>query len=258
MIWNKINILFTGLGGNDSALQSLVNSNKVNFVHFPTIEIGEAKLTRDERDKIGVADSYDFIIFTSINAVKYFLLNYNSDFSKLNCKTKIVAIGEKTASVLIENSIDVDLIPTSSSSKSLDELLSGKLVNKKLILIPGSRLSKADLFKALETKGAMVDFIVIYENTIPKNISKIEKNSILKTNFDLFVFTSPSTFNNFISLFDIDDVKSFFTKKDIAAIGQVTKEAIEKENISVNIVPTEYNLDSLTTEIKKYYKLNWV
>ena len=99
---NRINILFTGFSGNDSSLQPLIDSDKVNFVHFPTIQIGEAKLTREERDKIDVADSYDFIIFTSINAVKYFLLNYNNDFSKLSCKTTIVAIGEKTASILIK------------------------------------------------------------------------------------------------------------------------------------------------------------
>ena len=253
---SKTNILFTGLGGNDSALKPLLNSNKVNFVHFPTIEIGEAKLTREEKDKIEVADSYDFLIFTSTNAVKYFLRNYKNDYSKLSCKTKIAAIGEKTASILIKNSIDVDLIPTNSSSESLDKLLKEELVHEKSILIPGSRLSKADLSNSLESKGALVDFIVIYENHIPENISAQEEENVFNTDFDLFVFTSPSTFYNFISLFNIDDVNRYFTNKIIAVIGPVTKEAIEKENLTVNIMPGEYNLNSLTTEIKNYYKLN--
>jgi len=253
---NRINILFTGLSGNDSSLQPLINTDKVNFIHFPTIEIGEAKLTLGERDKIDVADSYDFIIFTSINAVKYFLLNYNNDFSILSSKTEIVSIGEKTASILIENSIDVDLIPTNSSSESLNELLTEKLVNGKSILIPGSRLSKADLSNSLEMKGAMVDFIVVYENGVPNNISSNIFDDVVSTDIDLFVFTSPSTFYNFVSLFNIVDVESFFTNKIIAAIGPVTKEAIEKEYLNVDIIPSEYNLDSLTIEIKNYYKLN--
>lgn len=253
---NRINILFTGLSGNDSTLQPLITSDKVNFVHFPTIEIREAKLTREERGKIKVADSYDYLIFTSTNAVKSFLQHYENDFSKLSSKTTVVAIGEQTASLLIESSIDVDLIPISSSSESLDKLLTEKLVNKKSILIPGSRLSKVDLFNSLETKGAMVDFIAIYENQIPKNIFRFEKESILNTSFDLFVFTSPSTFYNFVSLLNINDVESFFANKIIATIGPVTKEAIEKENLSVSIIPNEYNLNALTNEIRNYYKLN--
>lgn len=253
---NKINILFTGLGGNHSSLKSLANSDKVNFINFPTIEIGKSELTLKEKDKINVAGNYDYIIFTSINAVKYFLHNYRKDSSKINSYTKIVAIGEKTASVLLENNIDVDLIPASSSSASINELLSDKLVDKKSILIPGSRLSKVDLFNSLEMKGAMVDFIVVYENRILKNVENEVLDSIINAGIDLFVFTSPSTFYNFVSLFNVDDVESFFANKSIAAIGPVTKEAIGKENLEVNIMPGEYNLNSLTREIEKYYKLN--
>ncbi len=253
---SKINILYTGLSGTDSGLQSLNNSGKVNFINFPTIEIVNSKLTIEEKDKIDVADSYDYIIFTSINAVKYFLNHYENDSSNLNCKTKIVAIGKKTASILIDNNIDVDLIPENSSSNCLDKLLTEQLVNKKSILIPGSRLAKADLSNSLEIKGALVDFIVVYENEIPKNIDSNDINNVTNKDINLFVFTSPSTFYNFVSIFNIENVELFFESKIIATIGLVTKDAIEKENLSVNIMPSEYNLSSLVIEIKKYYKLN--
>ncbi len=253
---SKINILFTGLGVSDFSIQSLANCDKVNFINFPTIEIGKSELTREEKEKINVVENYDYIVFTSINAVKYFLHHYINDFSKLSSTTKIVAIGKKTSSLLLENGIDVDLIPTNSSSESLNKLLTEKLVSKKSILIPGSRLSKADLFNSLEMKGAMVDFVVVYENTIPKNIESDTFDDLVNTEIDLFVFTSPSSFYNFVSLFNIANVESFFANKIIAAIGHVTKSAIEKEKINVNIIPSEYNLNSLATEIKNYYKLN--
>ncbi|MCF6268685.1 MAG: uroporphyrinogen-III synthase [Melioribacteraceae bacterium] len=253
---NKINILFTGLSGNDSALQSLIKSDKVNFIHFPTIEIRKSELSREEKNKINNADSYDFLIFTSINAAKYFLQLYENDFSTLSYTTNIVAIGEKTASVLLNNNIDVDLISNNSSSESLDELLTEKLVSKKTILIPGSRLSRVNLFNSLKVKGAMVDFITIYENEIPEKISNIEKEKIRNTKINLIVFTSPSTFYNFVSIFNVDDVKEYFSDKVIATLGPVTKRALEQENLSVEILPSKYNLNSLTTEIRNYYKLN--
>jgi uroporphyrinogen-III synthase len=256
MISNRINILFTGLSGNDSSFQLLDNSGKFNFIHFPTIEIGKSELFGEEKSKIKVADSYDYIVFTSTNAVKYFILHYENDLSKLNCSTKIVAIGEKTASVLLNNNIDVDLIPSNSSSVSLGELLNENLVHGKSILIPGSKLSKVDLLNTLESKGAMVDFVAVYENKIPQNILRTTKKSISEMNFDLFIFTSPSTFYNFLTIFEINDVHDYFSGKLIAAIGPVTTEAIEKHELKVNIIPSEYNLNSLTKEITNYYKID--
>ncbi|MDA3860699.1 MAG: uroporphyrinogen-III synthase [Melioribacteraceae bacterium] len=253
---DKINILFTGLSGNDSALQNLSNSDKVNLIHFPTIEISETILSIEEKDKINIADDYNYLIFTSINAVKYFLLHYRKDYSKLNCKAKIVAIGEKTTSLLLNNNIDVDLIPSNSSSGSIDKLLTNNLVNQKSILIPGSSIAKSDLFNSLESKGALVDFIAVYKNMIPKNISDSLMDRVRNTNFNLFVYTSPSTFYNFVSLFKIDNVQNYFSNKLIATIGPVTTEAIKKQNLIVNIEPNEYNLSSLTKNILDYYKLN--
>lgn len=252
----KINILFTGISGSDLALKSLINSDKINFIHFPTIEIGKANLSINDLNKIKFADSYDYIVFTSINAVKYFVNLYGDDFTNLSRKTKIVAIGEKTASALIDKQIDVDLIPHNSSSNSLNSLLKAELVANKSILIPCSRLSKSDLSISLESKGAMVDLIVVYENNVPQNISDSLKQNILSMEIDLFIFTSPSTFYNFISIFEIKDINRYFANKTIASIGPVTTEAINKHNLKVSIEPSEYNLNSLSKHILNYYKLN--
>ncbi len=252
---SKLNILYTGLNIDNKTLAPLINSDKTNFIHFPTIEIEEAKLRNDDLNKIENANKYDYLIFTSINGVKYFLKKYNNDFSTLSCSTKVVAIGKKTASLLLNNNIDVDLIPPNSSSESIDELLTANLINGKSVLIPGSLLSKTDLVNSLESKGAMVDFIAIYENNIPKNISDNSLKAIEKKNIDLLVFTSPSTFYNFISIFKIENPQQYFANKKIATIGTVTKGAIEKENLHVDIVPQNFNLDSLTRAIKNYYKL---
>ncbi|PIQ08927.1 MAG: hypothetical protein COW71_09175 [Ignavibacteriales bacterium CG18_big_fil_WC_8_21_14_2_50_31_20] len=252
----KINILFTGISGKDTALNPLINSDKVSFIHFPTIEIGKSNLSIADKNKLKFAESYDFIIFTSTNAVKYFLLDYGNDLNNLTRKTKIVAIGKKTASTLIDKQIDVDFIPHNSSSQNLKEILTVNLVKNKSILIPCSRLSKDDLSVSLEAKGAMVDFIVVYENKIPENIPTELMQKVLKLEIDMFIFTSPSTFYNFISIFEITESPNYFFNKIIASIGPVTTETIKKHNLKVNIEPSEYNLKSLTEEILNYYKLN--
>jgi len=252
----KINILFTGISGSDLGLKSLINSDKINFIHFPTIEIGKANLSVNDLNKIKFADSYDYIIFTSTNAVKYFVNLYGNDFTNFSRKTKIVAIGEKTALALIDKQIDVDLIPHNSSSNSINSLLKANLVANKSILIPCSRLSKSDLSISLESKGAMVDLIVVYENNVPQNISDSLKQNILSMEIDLYIFTSPSTFYNFVSIFEVKDIYRYFANKTIASIGPITTEAINKHNLKVSIEPSEYNLNSLSNDILNYYKLN--
>jgi len=79
---------------------------------------------------------------------------------------------------------------------------------------------------------------------------------VLKLEIDMFVFTSPSTFYNFISIFEITESPNYFFNKIITSIGPVTTETIKKHNLKVNIEPSEYNLKSLTEEILNYYKLN--
>lgn len=252
----KINILFTGLAKDDSALYNLANFEKCNFTNFPTIQIVGVSLTGEEQKKISAAENYDYIIFTSANAVYYFLENYKNDFSNLSYRTKIVAIGKRTALQLLSNGIDVDLIPSNSSSLKLGELLTKKIVNKKSIFIPCSDLAKVDLSNSLKSKGAYVDSVVVYKNVIPRYLTKTNIAKIDTTNMDLLIFTSPSTFHNFLQIFRIDNEKDFFKTKTIAAVGKVTKNEIEKKCLKVDIIPSEYNLNSLTAEIKNYYKLN--
>jgi uroporphyrinogen-III synthase len=253
---SKINILFTGLSSNDAVLNPLMNHDKINFINFPTIEIRKRQLTIDDLNKIENANRYDYLIFTSANGVSYFMKYYKNEFSTLNCNTSIIAIGKKTASLLLSNNIDVDIIPSNSSSKSIDMLLTSNLVKGKSILIPGSKLSKVDLLNSLEDKGAMVDFVAIYENGIPQNISAKSIEKVKMDDLNLLVFTSPSTFHNFLSIFKIDNTQQYFANKNIATIGSVTKEAIENEKLSVDIIPQEFNLNSLINEIMNYYKIN--
>ena len=253
---NELNILFTGLTEKGSEINSLAEYKDVRLIKFPTIEIMPLPLSREDLNIINYAADYDFLVFTSVNAVKYFFSSFNGELTTLNRKTKIVAIGKKTAEKLMRNNIDVDLIPSASSSESIDVLLSKNLVDGKSVLIPGSKISKADLFQALVNKGAAVDFVAVYDNQLPGKVPEDIKEKTDSNFFNLFVFTSPSTFNNFIKLFEIGNPRSYFADKDIAVIGPVTERAITERNIKVAIKPDKFNLTALKNEIINFYGLD--
>ena len=92
-------------------------------IQFPTIEIVPPE-TWDELDRaIDTIESYDWLIFTSSNGVKYFfsrLFEKGRDIRELK-GLKICAIGEKTAASIGKFGIRVDLVPESFNAEGLIE-----------------------------------------------------------------------------------------------------------------------------------------
>jgi len=151
-------------------------------VHHPLIELVPIPFEEPE------LSGYDWIIFTSRFAVKFF---FNKD--KKRELPKVVAIGETTASTLEEIGVSVDFMPEEASSTGILALMKTKNLEGTKILVPCSNLAEAYLPSELQKLGAQVKKLVVYQNIKPK-AGKVDLNG-----FDEIVFTSPSTVRNFIS-----------------------------------------------------------
>ena len=92
-------------------------------IQFSTIEIVPPE-NWDELDRaIDTIESYDWLIFTSSNGVKYFfsrLFERGRDIRELK-GLKICAIGQKTAASIGKFGIRVDLVPESFNAEGLIE-----------------------------------------------------------------------------------------------------------------------------------------
>jgi len=197
----------------------------------------------------------NFLIFTSVHAVGMFIkrcedLEIKFDFNN----TKIVAVGNKTASECEKNNIPVHIIPTIFTSNGVIEELRNYDLKNKLVFIPRSAIGREELPEGLEVLGAEIKTAPVYNISLPSG-DKIRSNiEILnKVKPDLFIFTSPSTFENFLQILKINDPTNYFNGFDIAAIGPTTKTAIENKNVHVNIMPIEYTMDGLAKAIIEYY-----
>jgi uroporphyrinogen-III synthase len=226
-----------------------------NVIIFPTLDIVPPDSWKEFDSIITGKSKIHFLIFTSGHAVKMFIqrceeLKLKFDFEN----TKIVAVGNKTASVCEKNNIPVHIIPkTFSSSGVIEELIHYDL-RKKLIFIPRSAIGREELPESLEALGAEIKTAPVYNISLPAE-DKIKNNiEILnKAQPDLFIFTSPSTFENFLKILKINNPVQYFNGYDIAAIGPTTKTDIENKNVHVNIMPAEYTIDGLAKSIIEYY-----
>jgi uroporphyrinogen III methyltransferase/synthase len=229
-----------------------------DVITFPTLDIVSPDDWTQFDEIILNKNKIDFIIFTSAHAVKMFSkrleeLNESINFSNV----KIVAVGNKTSAVCEKYGIPINIIPKNFSSEGvIFELLKYKL-NKKIIFIPRSAIGKEELPGSLKELGAIIKSVPVYNVAVPseQNIAPYI-NNLKKSKPDIYIFTSPSTFDNFLQILKISDPAHYFAGALIAAIGPTTRTAIESKKLKVNIIPDEYTIEGLAKTIVNYYKKN--
>jgi len=227
-----------------------------NVIIFPTLDIVPPDSWIDFDTAVTGKSKIDFIIFTSAHAVKMFVkrseeLGIIYDFNRI----KIVAVGNKTSAICEKNKIPVHIIPQKFSAAGVIDKLSNYDLKGKIIFIPRSAIGREELPEGLGKLGAILKTAPVYNVSLPSE-EKIKDNlDILNNNKpDLFIFTSPSTFENFLQIINVSDPVGYFNNYDVAAIGPTTKTAIENKSVHVNIIPDEYTIDGLAKAIIEYYK----
>ncbi len=223
---------------------------------FPTLEIVPPASWKNFDDAVTDKSKIDYIIFTSAHSVKMFIertkeLNISFDYKKI----KIVAVGNKTAGVCKELGIPVNIIPSKFSGEAVVDELSKYDLKEKVIFIPRSAIGREALPQGLREQGAIIKSVPAYNVSLPSFDSikgNIEQLNINKP--DLFIFTSPSTFENFLQIMKIEDPVKYFKGFLVAAIGPTTKSSIEERKVKVDIIPDEFTIDGLAKAIVNHYK----
>ena len=226
-----------------------------DVIVFPTLEIVPPNNWDKFDELILSSQKIDFIVFTSAHAVTMFLKRCNEldklvDFKKLN----VVAVGNKTKSICEENNIKVDIVPKIFSGEGVVEELSKSDMKNKLVFIPRSAIGREDLPKGLEELGAKIITVPVYNVSLPSKES-VQKNieQLSSRKPDVFIFTSPSTFENFLLIMNINNPVLYFKNYDVAAIGPTTKSAIENSKVKVSIMPDEFTIKGLANKMIEFY-----
>ena len=229
-----------------------------DVITFPTLDIVPPDNWDQFDDFILKKNKIDFIIFTSAHAVKMFSKRLEELNETINyASIKVVAVGNKTSAVCEKYSIPISIVPKTFSSEGvIFELLKFKL-NKKIIFIPRSAIGREELPGGLKELGAIIKSVPVYNVAIPSEESLAPHiNNLKKSRPDVYIFTSPSTFENFLQILKITNPAHYFFGSLIAAIGPTTRIAIENRKLKVNIIPDEYTIEGLAKAIVNHYKMN--
>lgn len=188
-----------------------------------------------------IRKSYDYIIFTSENAVKYFYPLMDSvDFKY------VVAVGDKTKKRLEDLNIVVDFVPDEFSADGLIKLYEHKDLDGKTFLAPTTKKSNDYLKKYVEGKGGIFEKCFIYDTILKKYPEHYIDAFLVENNIDTLIFASPSAVESFFSqINDLD--KNCYT---FVAIGKVTARKLEANGVSC-VFPEKYTILDVVSLLKK-------
>ncbi|MFQ5560046.1 MAG: uroporphyrinogen-III C-methyltransferase, partial [Nitrospinota bacterium] len=175
--------------------------------------------------------SYDWIIFTSVNAVEFFLRRLDQrgmDIRNLH-GIKICAIGVKTAKAVQNLGVRIDLIPDKFVAESVVASFREIGVSGKHFFMPRAKEGRDIIPKAFLEMGAILDIGICYQTVPPKQSAKEILTSFQNHEIDVITFTSSSTVDNFFKI-----VPAKVLKEDppiIASIGPITAKTVEKHGL---------------------------
>lgn len=225
------------------------------IIYFPTIKVLPLTNSPELNDALNMFGRFDYLVFTSTNAVEVFsdiVKKKKLDLSKL----KIAAVGKSTSEECENLGFTVDIIPDEFSAEGLIYKFSEFELTNKKIFIPGSSLSRGELNIGLSELGAQVFSVPIYDVVKNDLVNlKAEHQKIQKKHPGIFIFTSPSSFGNFLKLMNVSDVEKFFGRSLLCAIGTTTENAIREKGLAVHIVPKIFSLHGVAEAIIEYFQL---
>jgi uroporphyrinogen III methyltransferase/synthase len=224
-------------------------------LQYPTIKVIPAADTDPLSDAISSLSAYDWIVFTSVNGVKFFferLFESGRDVRALN-HLHTAAIGPVTSQKLRTFGLKSDILPKNYRAEAVVEAFRKEDLQGKNVLLPRAAEARPVLPVELRKMGAEVDEVTTYltENVADNVDLLIEK--LTNKSIDLITFTSSSTVKNFKALLPSEKFRDLLDGVTIASIGPITTDTAEESGFEVHITAPTYTIPGLCDAILKHY-----
>lgn len=243
-----VKVAITRAAGQAGEFSAALRALGADAVELPVIEMrGPADPGPLDR-AIERLPEYDWLIFTSVNGVQYFLQRL--DESKLDLralKARICTIGPATRRAVESLHLKVDLMPAQYVAESVVEAFRSHSMAGKRILLPRAAVARDLIPVELAKMGAEVDVVEAYRNVIPEHAAERARQIFTAARKpDWITFTSSSTVKNFLALAG----REALTGVRIASIGPVTSNTLRMHGLTVDVEATEYTIDGVISAIE--------
>ena len=249
-------IVITRARAQASGLVSKLTQLGAHCLEIPTIKIQPPKETAPLRQSIENIKAYDWLVFTSVNGVKYFfdtLFDMGLDVRALG-HLKFACIGPVTKERLADYGIISDILPETYRAESVVDAFAPVDIKDKKILLPRAMKARTILPDSLRDMGATVDEVTAYETVLADEDKETLVQLLEDKAIDSVTFTSSSTVSNFVSLLDEDQKNQLLKDVTLASIGPITSDTARELGLNVDIEAQDYTIPGLIDALLNHYK----
>jgi uroporphyrinogen-III synthase len=221
---------------------------------FPAVSFSEPPDTAEMDRAIRSLGEFDWILFTSANAVRFFAGRCRklgmgpSQGGNYRC----AAVGPATASAMAAEGFSVDHVAQEFLGAALARELSALLAGKK-ILLPRSERARPDLPNALKALSAEVTEVVAYHTGGVGVIEPGVMQAIREAQVDVISFFSPSAIENMRADLGEELLSHLGARAALAAVGPVTAAALRNAGLPVAIEAPFATAESIAAAIANYF-----
>ncbi len=226
--------------------QAATLSHKLRTLGAEVVELPAIELVPLEFEPVQPG-AFDWIVFTSANAVRYFFRTPPAE----PAGARICAIGPATAASLAALGIAADLIADHHHAEGVAEALGREDLAGQRILLPAALATREVLPRELSALGARVTTLPVYRNIVPDGFEAAAQALFSEgARPHWVVFTSPSTVTNLVAAVGrepLDGVR-------VAVIGPVTGDAARKQGLEVSVEPESSTAEALAEALAAYVR----
>lgn len=240
-----------------SELSGKLTALGAEVVELPLIRISKSIDKQLLADVLLELGSYDWIVFTSANGVRFFFEEFYRIFDDVRSLglLRFACIGEATAQAIREHHLKIECMPKTATAEALaDELIAtGSLDSAKLVVIKGN-LNREVLVTKLEAAGAIVDQLQVYQTEKTDLTNDTAAADFRAKGADAILFASSSAAQSFVDQAAALKLEKGAARPLAGSIGSQTSETMKQAGIPIDFTAKEPSLDSLVEALVKKLK----
>ncbi|USG64162.1 uroporphyrinogen-III synthase [Brevibacillus ruminantium] len=197
---------------------------------------------------------FDWVMFTSVNGVRFFLERMHQlGVSPEKLTGRLAAVGPKTAAELVKHGWEADVIPADYVAEGMLVSLRDQLHPGEHVLLPRADIARKILPQELGRMGMHVTEVDVYQTVIDGEQAPEAAARLRQGQIDVIAFTSSSTVTYFMEAMAPYGGKELLQGVRIACIGPITAQTAKAHGIDADIVAEEYTVEGLIEALIAYW-----
>lgn len=225
-----------------------------DVIELPLITVSKDIDLHALHDVLSELGSYDWIVFTSANGVRFFFeefLRVYDDIRSLGL-LRFAAVGDTTAAAIRAKHLKIECQPKVATGAALAEdlIATGSLDSAKVLLISGN-LNREELVEKLEEARAIVDRLQVYKTEKTDLSADSAAADFRARGADAILFASSSAVQSFVDQAAALKLAKEAKRPLAGSIGPQTSETMKQVGMPIDFTAKTPSLDALVEALVK-------